>query len=93
MWAMCAERRNGTTRPEGLPREWIGFRPGMAEAGARVLSYPDHRGISRLGRMILVEAEVLVVAWEEYGVMRLDRRGRLLGAPDTSADINLIRRG
>lgn len=46
-----------------------------------------------MGRMILVEAEVLVVAWEEYGVMRLDRRGRLLGAPDTSADINLIRRG
>lgn len=71
-------------------KTWVSFRPERAELGKRVLSYPDHRGQSVEGIIREVTVSSLIVEYRRYGIVTLNRCGKLIEVCDTSADINLI---
>ena len=75
-----------------MTRVWISFRPSLASAGKRVLSYPDHRGRSELGTIIEATPEQIIVTYDRYGTVCLKASGKLMDDADTSEDINLIER-
>ena len=77
---------------ESMTRVWISFRPSLASAGKRVLSYPDHRGRSELGTIIEATSERVIVTYDRYGTVCLKATGKLMDKAGTSEDINLIER-
>lgn len=71
-------------------KTWVSFRPEKAELGKRVLSFPDHRGLSVEGVIQEITPSTITVKYSRYGCVTLNRYGKLLEICDTSADINLI---
>lgn len=68
------------------------FREELAEAGKRIVSYPDHRGRSLEGSIIRVDPQKreILVEYRGRGNYTLNLKGKLFSEVDCHCDINLI---
>lgn len=66
---------------------------GYIKPGARIVSYPDHKGESHEGVILDINEAMneIAVSYADYGRAILKLNGQLLaGTVDTNLDINLI---